>query len=92
MRAGVKTQINIVMKESPEMPQAEGSLLFSLWLKDLKLNSWFLKFKGLRDLIFPVLWISEGIDENSSQGTIETLKKAVLVPELLKNVLCVNTS
>ncbi len=51
--------------------------------------STLLKFSvtGLRNMVFPVLWIAEGIDEITDENTVNLLKTAIFTPERAKNAL-----
>lgn len=42
-------------------------------------------------MVFPVLWISEGVDVIDGSKTVSFLKTAVFTPELLKSALCVKS-
>lgn len=46
-----------------------------------------LLISGLRDMVFPVLWIAEGIDEITDEDTVNLLKTAIFTPERAKNAL-----
>ena len=42
---------------------------------------------GLRDIVFPVLWFSEGIDSIDDEETINLLKTAIFLPDKIRNAL-----
>jgi len=50
-------------------------------------NSLAVILLGLRDMVFPILWIAEGIDEISDMNTVNLLKTAIFTPERAKNAL-----
>lgn len=65
LRAAAKSQINLVMSETPGVKQAEG----------------------LRDIVFPVLWFSEGIDSIDDENTIYLLRSAIFLPDRIRSAL-----
>jgi hypothetical protein len=60
MRAAVKSQINLVMRQMDNVRQ----------------------LKGVRDMIYPILWFTDGVED-----TISLLKTAVHTPEMDRNLL-----
>merc|ERR1711953_1240534 len=43
--------------------------------------------KGLRDMIFPVLWFESGIDAIKDEHTLDLLQKAIYMPEKAKQAM-----
>ena len=42
---------------------------------------------GLREMVFPCLWFSNGIEEIDDPSTVSLLKTATVVPEQLRSAL-----
>jgi hypothetical protein len=41
----------------------------------------------LRDIVFPILWFSEGIDSIDDENVINLLKTAIFLPDRIRNAL-----
>ena len=46
--------------------------------------------KGLRDIILPLLWFSEGIDSLDDPQILQQLKLAVVTPEVVREAMWVS--
>ena len=65
MRAAVKSQINLVMRQMDNVRQMQG----------------------VRDIIYPILWFTDGIAELEDDNTISLLQTAVHIPEMARSLL-----
>ena len=65
MRAVVKSQINLVMKQMDNVKQMQG----------------------VRDMIYPILWFTDGIADLEDDNTISLLQTAVNTPEMARSLL-----
>ena len=65
MRAAVKSQINLVMRQMDNVRQ----------------------LKGVRDMIFPILWFTDGVEDLEDEDTISLLQTAIHTPEMARNLL-----
>ena len=65
MRAAVKSQINLVMKQMDNVKQMQG----------------------VRDMIYPILWFTDGIADLEDDNTISLLQTAVNTPEMARSLL-----
>jgi len=45
------------------------------------------QLEGIRDIIFPVLWFQDGLDELSDEETVSLLKMAVHAPETARSIM-----
>jgi len=65
MRAAVKSQINLVMRQMDNVRQ----------------------LKGVRDMVYPILWFTDGVEDLEDKDTISLLQTAVHTPEMTRNLL-----
>jgi len=65
MRAAVKSQINLVMKQMDTVR----------------------KLKGVRDIIYPILWFTDGVEDLGDKDTISLLQTAIHTPEMARSVM-----
>jgi len=45
------------------------------------------QLKGVRDIIYPVMWFQDGLDELSDKETVSLLKMAVQTPETARSII-----
>ena len=65
MRAAVKSQINLVMRQMDNVRQLQG----------------------VRDMIYPILWFTDGVEDLEDENTISLLQTAVHTPEMTRSLL-----
>ena len=65
MRAAVKSQINLVMRQMDNVRQLQG----------------------VRDMIYPILWFTDGVADLEDENTISLLQTAVHTPEMARSLL-----
>ena len=65
MRAAVKSQINLVMRQMDTVRQ----------------------LKGVKDIIYPILWFTDGVEDLGDKDTISLLQTAVHTPEMARSVM-----
>ena len=65
MRAAVKSQINLVMRQTDSVRQLQG----------------------VRDIIYPLLWLHDGLETMEDEDTIFLLQTAVKTPERARSAM-----
>ena len=50
-------------------------------------NSALFFFLGLRDIIFPIVWFSDGIDGLDDADTLSLLRTAVFLPDTARSIM-----
>ena len=78
LKAQARSQINVQMYKMDSECQKLSNGLVDQCLKVTK---------GLRDMIFPVLWFESGIDGINDPHTLELLQTAIYMPEKAKQAM-----
>ena len=65
MRAAVKSQINLVMRQTDSVRQLQG----------------------VRDIIYPLLWLHDGLETMEDEDTVALLQTAVNTPERARSAM-----
>ena len=65
MRAAVKSQINLVMRQTDSVRQLQG----------------------VRDIIYPLMWLHDGLETIEDEKTVSLLQTAVETPETARSAL-----
>ena len=65
MRAAVKSQINLVMRQTDSVRQLQG----------------------VRDIIYPIMWLHDGLETMEDEDTIFLLQTAVETPERARSAM-----
>ena len=79
LKAQARSQINVQMYKMDS--ECQESVNEDLKKQCLEVT------KGLRDMIFPVLWFESGIDAIKDEHTLDLLQKAIYMPEKAKQAM-----
>ena len=67
--------------------QARSQINVQMYKMEEELEERVKEAKGLRDMIFPVLWFESGIDGINDPHTLELLQTAIYMPEKAKQAM-----